>query len=185
MKKNKLVTGALLGALLTFATTSAHALTTAQAKAVRKAVTSVSVKEMPAKAAELVLNADKKDREAVAVTAVKTIVFKHRAAAPVVVTAISKAAPDLASVVAAAATEVAESQAVAIATAAIAAAPAQQQSVQTAVNSTAARVRSAANGSPSSGTVNVSNTAISGSPFPGVAPTPSSNSAVDYAEPRD
>jgi len=72
----QLVTTATFIVALTLATPSAFAITAAEAKAVKKAVTSVPVAEMPAKAAQLVTEASKEDREAVAVTAVRAGIYK-------------------------------------------------------------------------------------------------------------
>ena len=65
MNMMKLVTTAALLVALTLAAPSAFAITKAQEKAIKKAVTSVPVAEMPAKAAQLVNEAAKEDREAV------------------------------------------------------------------------------------------------------------------------
>jgi len=127
---------ALLVALSMFVGTSANALTTSQVKAVRKAVTSVPVPEMGAKAVELILQAEKQDREMVAVTAVRAIVFRYKASAPVVVAAVSKAAPDVAAAVAAAASELSRSDASQIAAAASLAAPGKASDISYAVTQT-------------------------------------------------
>ncbi len=143
---------ALLVALSMFVGTSANALTTSQVKAVRKAVTSVPVTEMGAKAVELILQAEKQDREMVAVTAVRAIVFRYKASAPVVVAAVSKAAPDVAAAVAAAASELSRSDASQIAAAASLAAPAQASDISYAVSQTVSPFsRGAADGGGSSG----------------------------------
>jgi len=165
---------ALCVALATFTVTSANALTSIQVQEIKKAVLGVPVPEMPAKAAELVTRAEKKDRQAVAVTAVRSIVLKHRAAAPLVISAISKAAPDLAPTVAAAASEVVTEQAPLIARAAAVSAPAQSaqiiSAVSRAVPAQAATITatvtpiasrgSASTGSSSGGTVTISNKPI-------------------------
>ena len=129
MNINKLVAAGALMVALALSTSSAMAITAAQVKSTKEAVLSVPVPEMPAKAAELVTAADSKDREAVAVTAVKAIVFKHRASAPVVVAAVSKAAPEVAAAVTAAASELASDQARTIARAAMKAAPGQADAI--------------------------------------------------------
>ena len=140
---------------------------------------------MPAKAAELVNKAEKRDRQAVAVTAVRAIAQKHRAATPLVISAVSKAAPDLASAVAVAASEVVSDQAGSIARAAAISAPthasevvaAVSQAVPSQANSIASTVGpvmtrpSASTGSSSGGTVTISNKPINGtSNFPLNAP---------------
>src|SRR4051812_36108541 len=124
MKITKLTTtAALFVAIATFTVTSSKALTSIQVQEIKKTVLSVPVPEMPAKAAELVTRAEKKDRQAVAVTAVRAVVLKHRAAAPIVISAISKVAPEVAPAVAVAAAEVATEQAPMIARAAATSAP--------------------------------------------------------------
>jgi hypothetical protein len=125
MKLKKLtMLGALLVAVATL-TVNSSALTTIQIQTIKSEVLGVPVPEMPAKAADLVKNADKKDRQAVALTAVRAVVAKHKAAAPLVVSAIAKIAPELAPAVAGASAEIAPEQAATIAAAAVAAAPAQ------------------------------------------------------------
>lgn len=158
---------------------------------------SVPVPEMPAKAAELVNLALKKDRQATALTAVRAIVEKHRAAAPLVVSAISKVAPDLAPAVAAAGAEIAPEQAPTIASAAVAAAPAQAVSIQDVVGKaaptqTAAVVASvtrtttrgsAHEGVATGGTVTISDTPGNGGTFPTTPPTAIGNPTVIYNQP--
>ena len=124
MKITKLLPkAAVLIAIAMFAGTSAHALTATQAKALRKAVLGVAVPEMPSKAAELVLQAEPKEREAVAVTVVRAVVFQYKSSAASVVATVSKAAPEVAPAVAAAAAELSRGEAVQIAQAAATAAP--------------------------------------------------------------
>jgi len=123
MKITKLVTIAAFLAAVALASPSAFAFSEAQAKAIKKAVTSVPVPEMPAKAAELVAKATDEDRHAVAVTAVRAAIFKSRSSAPQVVAAISKVAPKLAPIVARTAAQMETSQASVIARAATVAAP--------------------------------------------------------------
>lgn len=102
---------------------SALAVTDAQLKAVKKSLNSVPVPELPAKAAELVTQAAKEDREAVAVAAVRAAIRKSRSSAPLVVSAVSKAAPEVAAPVSRAAAEMEAAQADTIAFAAVGAAP--------------------------------------------------------------
>src|SRR3954468_21131403 len=90
---------------------SAFAVTDAQLKAIKKSLNSVPVPELSAKAAELVTQAAKEDREAVAVTAVRAAIRKSRSSAPLVVSAISKAAPEVAAPVSRAAAEMEAAQA--------------------------------------------------------------------------
>ncbi len=135
MKRNKLTTiAAFFVALATFTMTSASALTSDQVQEIKAAVLGVPVPEMPAKATELVNKAEKKDRQAVAVTAVRAIALKHRSAAPLVISAVSKAAPELASAIAVAASEVSNEQASQIVRAAATSAPAQASEVIAAVS---------------------------------------------------
>jgi hypothetical protein len=121
------------GAILT--APSALALTAKRANELRKAVTSVPVPEMPAKAAELVQQAKDSDRKEVAVTVVRAAVSKRRASGPVVVAAISKVAPELAGIAAKAASQIVTDQTSNIAQAAIAAAPEQSEEILATVNS--------------------------------------------------
>ncbi|MGZ8900576.1 MAG: hypothetical protein ACXW3Z_10815 [Limisphaerales bacterium] len=204
MIRKKLTTLAALTVALATLTVNSNALTTIQIKKIRSEVLSVPVPEMPAKAAELVKLALKKDRQATALTAMRAIVEKHRAAAPLVVSAISKVAPDLAPAVAAAGAQIAPEQAPTIASAAVAAAPAQAVSIQNVVtkavptqapavvasvtqtttrgSSTATR-GSAHAGAPTGGTVTISGTAINGGAFPTTPPTQVGNPVVVYNQP--
>jgi hypothetical protein len=181
MKRNKLTTMAALSvALATFTVSTAHALTSIQVQEIKQAVLGVPVPEMPAKAAELVSKAEKKDRQAVAVTAVRAIAQKHRAAAPLVISAVSKTAPELAPAIAVAASEVVNDQAGPIARAAAISAPTHASEVVAAVSqavpsqattvaSTVAPVLSrpsASSDSSSGGTVTISNKPINGGNFP-------------------
>ena len=106
MKIKKLIMTACGVAAVTLSVTSAQALTSIQVQEIKRTVLSVPVPEMPAKAAEMVVAAQKKDRQAVAVTAVRAVVMKHRAAAPLVISAVSRVAPEVAEFVAVAAAEV-------------------------------------------------------------------------------
>jgi hypothetical protein len=102
---------------------SAFAVTDAQLKAIKKSLNAVPVPELPAKAAELVSQAAKEDREVVAVTVVRTAIRKSRPSAPLVVSAVSKAAPEVAAPVSRVAAEMEAAQSESIAAAAISAAP--------------------------------------------------------------
>lgn len=134
MKMNKLVTTAAVIVAMAIAAPSAFAITVAQAKAVKKAVTSVPVAEMPAKAAELVKNASKEDREEVAVVAVRSGISKSRSSARLMVSAVVKAAPEVAGAVTMAATEMESGQAGSIAGAAINAAPGSKSQIVSSAN---------------------------------------------------
>jgi hypothetical protein len=134
MKMKQLVTIAVFTAAVALVAPSANAITAAQKKAVKKAITGVPVPEMPAKAAELVKDASKEDREGVAVEAVRAAIYKSRTSAPVVVSAIVKAAPELAATVTQVASEIEHTQAGYIAGAAISAAPASKAEIMTSAN---------------------------------------------------
>jgi hypothetical protein len=199
MKRKKLTTvAALLTATVALTVTSSQALTSIQIQEIKTSVLSVPIPEMPAKAAALVKNAEKKDRQAVAITAVRAIVVKHKAAAPLVISAISKIAPELAPVVAAAGAEIATEQAASIANAAAIAAPQQAPEVAVAVakvaptqsSSIAAVVnrsmaRSAASQPASGGIITISNQRITGENFNTVGgpPTPAGDPRVIYNQP--
>jgi len=199
MKRNKLTTMAALSvALATFTVTTANALTSIQVQEIKQAVLGVPVPEMPAKAAELVNKAEKRDRQAVAVTAVRAIAQKHRAATPLVISAVSKAAPDLAPAIAVAASEVVSDQAGSIARAAAISAPthaseivaAVSQAVPSQANSISSTVApvmtrpSASTGTSSGGTVTISNKPINGSSnFPLNAPAKAATPVSIYNAP--
>ena len=196
MNMKKLVTtAALLVAMATVAAPSAQALTLAEKKAAKKAVLSVPAPEMPAKAAELVGSADKKDRTAMAVAVVEAVIFKNRAIAPLVVSAVIKAAPEAASEVTLAATRIDGAQAAAIVKAATAAAPEQSTAIRQAVTE-ATRVRAvrtqAVEPDPT-GDVNTFSTPINSQTggngagsFEGAAVNPASEATeIDYTDPRD
>ena len=134
MKQKKLTSvAAVLIATVALTVTSSQALTSIQIQEIKSTVLSVPVPEMPATAAALVKKAEKKDRQAVAITAVRAIVMKHKAAAPLVISAISKVAPELAPVVAATGAEIVADQASNIASAAAVAAPSQASEISVAV----------------------------------------------------
>jgi hypothetical protein len=203
MKLKKLtMLGALLVAVATL-TVNSSALTTIQIQTIKSEVLSVPVPEMPAKAADLVKNAEKKDRQAVALTAVRAVVAKHKAAAPLDVSAIAKIAPELAPAVAAASAEIAPEQAATIAIAAVSAAPAQalpiRDSVVKAAPTQAPRVvasvtqttstrGSASPGPATGGTITISDQPINpnggaGGTFPSNPPTAANDPRVIYNQP--
>jgi hypothetical protein len=124
VKKNLMKRQTLVFALAAIlAGPSAFAVSDAQLKAIKKSVNSVPVPELPAKAAELVTQAAKEDREVVAVTVVRTAIRKSRSSAPLIVSAISKAAPEVAAPVSRVAAEMEAGQSESISAAAIGAAP--------------------------------------------------------------
>jgi len=195
MNTNQLVSRyAVLVALSMFVGTSTFALTAIQAKAVRTAVTSVPVPEMGSKAVELILHAEKQDRENVAVTAVRAIVFRHKTSASAVVATVSKAVPEVAPAVAAAAAELSHSEASHIIEAASLAAPTKAAEIQMAVSQTLSPFnRGEANsGGPSSGTTSSDKkpiNQITGGKGDGTFPLTSPNKAPtpqskDYSKPR-
>jgi hypothetical protein len=96
-------------------------------------LSSVSPAELPAKSAELVSQADVKNRAESTINVVKAAVGLNPAAAAAIVGTIAKSAPEMASVAAATAVALVPSQAVAIARAAAAAAPAQAGKIVEAV----------------------------------------------------
>ena len=199
MKMNKLVTTVAFTVALTVAAPSAFAITAAQAKAVKKAVTSAPVAEMPAVAAQLVKDAAKQDREAVAVTAVRAGIYKSRSSARLMVAAVAKVAPEVAGAVTRAASEMEAGQASQIASAAIKAAPSAKNEIVSEANrvpkptapATVTRVRGSAQ-VPATGVVQQSGTPInttaggngSGS-FTGATATEAPPAEpVDYTQPR-
>jgi len=96
-------------------------------------LTAVPAAELPAKAADLVLGAKSRDREATTINVVKAAVGINPAAAPAIVGAIARAVPDVAPVAAGTAAAEQPRQASAIAKAAAAAAPAKAGKIVTAV----------------------------------------------------
>ncbi|MGZ5545242.1 MAG: hypothetical protein ACXWIU_11250 [Limisphaerales bacterium] len=113
----------IIALMATVAVPAAFAVTDAQLKAVKKSVSSVPVPELPAKAAELVTQAQKEDRAAVAETAVRAAIYKSRSSAPIVVAAVSKAAPEVAGSASRVAAEMEAGQSDSITAAASGAAP--------------------------------------------------------------
>lgn len=133
MKRNHVILAALLASFSFLAAPSASALPQSQVAAIKKAVAVVPAAEIAAKATELILQANKVDRQEVAIATVREIVSKRPAAAVAVVGAIAKAAPELSAIVAAEATKLASDQAAEIAKAAAASAPDQAERIATAV----------------------------------------------------
>ncbi len=116
---------------------SSQASTEAELTAAQRAVTSVPAPEMPAKAAQVVKAAKKKDRSTVARSVIQAIAAKNRTSVLVSVSTISKAAPETAAAVAAAATQAVPEQALAIARVSSIAAPQQAQAIRVSVASVA------------------------------------------------
>jgi hypothetical protein len=96
-------------------------------------LTAAPAVELPAKAADLVLHAKSRDRQAVTVNVVKGAVGINPAAAPAIVGAIAQAVPDMAAVAAGTAAAEQPKQASAIAKAAAAAAPSKAGKIVAAV----------------------------------------------------
>jgi len=206
MRMKKLVTIAAFIVAMAMVAPTAFGITAAQTKAVKKAVTSVPVAEMPAKAAQLVTEASKEDREAVAVTAVRAGIYKSRSSARLMVSAVAKVAPDVAGAVTKAAAEMEAGQAGYIASAAISAAPSAKTEIVSSANQgvglsaggttqitpvrTFTARRSAAG--PATAPVTQSSTPINttsggngSGAFTGATATPAGNPAVvDYTGPR-
>jgi len=149
MKRKHVFLAALVAALSFLAAPSVTALPQTQVAAIQKALVMAPAAEIGAKAAELVRQAGKTDREEVALTAVREIVSKRPATVVAVVGSISKIAPEVSAAVAAEASKLAPNQALDIAKAAAANAPAQADSIAAAVakvapNSIASSTRDAA-----------------------------------------
>ncbi len=106
---------------------------TPKANPFNEVLTAVPAAELPAKAADLVLHAKSRDRQAATINVVKGAVGINPAAAPAIVGAIARAVPDMASVAAGAAAAEQPKQASAIAKAAAAAAPSKAGKIVTAV----------------------------------------------------
>ena len=117
-KTNQFALAALLVGLTCFVTSPAQALTEKEVSAINKTITEAPAADLPARAAEMVTQATKKEKEAVAVAVVRAAIAKKPASAVSVVSSVVKAAPSTAPAVAAAASKLAPDQVEAIATAA-------------------------------------------------------------------
>ena len=122
-KPNQFAVAALLAGLTCFATTPAQALTEKEVSAINNTIKAAPAADLPVKAAELVTQCAKKEKEAVAVAVVRAAIAKKPAIAVSIVSSVVKAAPLTAPAVAAAAAKLAPDQLEAIATAAALAAP--------------------------------------------------------------
>ena len=96
-----------------------------KANAFTKTLSAVTAAELPAKAAELVSQAKKSDRQATTISVVKAALGINPAAAPAIVGAIARAVPEMAAIAASTAAAEQPKQVVAIAKAAAAGAPSQ------------------------------------------------------------
>jgi len=120
----KIVVGALAIILMATCTRVAPAAENSQANSVKKILSKVPPPELPAKAAELVGQAEDKEQKVITVTVVRVAVERNSVAAPFIVSAVAKAVPAMAPVAAATAAKLQPKQAGPIAKAAAAAAPA-------------------------------------------------------------
>ncbi|MCX6922295.1 MAG: hypothetical protein NT154_03620 [Verrucomicrobia bacterium] len=98
-----------------------------------KTLSAVPAAELPAKAADLVLHAKARDRQATTINVVKSAVGLNPAAAPAIVGAVARAVPEMAAVAAGTASAEQPKQASDIAKAAAAAAPSQAGKIVAAV----------------------------------------------------
>ena len=117
-KTNRFALAALLAGVMCFATSPAQALTEKEVSAINRTIKEAPAADLPVKAAELVTQTVKKEKEAVAVAVVRAAIAKKPASAVSVVSSVVKAAPFTAPAVAAAAAKLAPDQVEAIATAA-------------------------------------------------------------------
>lgn len=171
--KRQLIAFALATAV---AAPSAFAITDAQLKAVKKSLNGVPVPELPAKAAELVSQASKEDREAVAVTVVRAAIYKSRPSAPAVVAAVSKASPDVAEPASRVAAELEAGQSESISTAASGAAPSARSAIASGIQQGVyGGSSSSAASAPSSSSASV------GSSFTSTAPSASPKTAFTFS----
>jgi len=122
-KTNRFAIAALLASLTCFASSRAQALTEKEVTTIDKTIQAAPVADLPVKAAEMVTQAAKKEKEAVAVAVVRAAIAKKPASAVPVVSSVVKAAPATAPAVVAAAAKLAPDQIEAIAVAAALAAP--------------------------------------------------------------
>lgn len=193
MKNNKRIAlSAMLVALTCFATSPAQALSEKAVSTINKTIKEAPAADLPAKAAEIVTQASKKEKEAVAVAVVRAAVAKKPASAVPVVSSVVKAAPSTAPAVAAAAAKLAPDQLEAIATAAALGAPDLAEkivaavadvypkdeervakAVMLAVPQAQAKIRQRASGNPAAGigeSYSRTSTRVDGSSFPASAP---------------
>jgi hypothetical protein len=133
MKLNKLFLAAICAALASLASFPANALPAAQEKAIHEAVLDIPVPELPPRAAQIVVKADEKEREEVAIAVVRAAIKRKPAIAAAVVGAISKVAPETSAAVAAEAAILNSHQATEIAKAAASAAPSRAVQIASAV----------------------------------------------------
>jgi len=198
-KTNQFALAALLTGLTCFATSPAQALTEKEVSAINKTIKEAPAADLPVKAAEMVTQSAKKEKEAVAVAVVRAAIAKKPASAVSVVSSVIKAAPSTAPAVAAAAAKLAPDQVEAIAVAAALAAPeladkivaaitdvypkAEERvakAVMLAVPQAQAKLRQRTSGSSQAGigeTYSVTGTRVDGSAFPATPPAAYGSSA--------
>jgi hypothetical protein len=128
----KKTTGVVLSVVLLVASIS-FAKDAPKANPFKEVLAPVPAAELPAKAADLVLQAKSRDRAATTVDVVGAAVGINPAAAPAIVGAVARSVPAMASVAAGAAAAQQPKQAAAIAKAAAAAAPSQARKIVLAV----------------------------------------------------
>ena len=117
-KNNRFTLAALLASLTCFVTSPIQALTEKESSTINQTIKATLVADLPVKAAQMVTQAAKKEKEAVAVAVVRAAIAKKPASAVSVVSSVIKAAPATAPAVVAAATKLAPDQMEAIAVAA-------------------------------------------------------------------
>jgi hypothetical protein len=133
MKRKHVTLAVLLAALSFFAAPSATAIPESQTLAIKKTVATVPAAELAARASDLVAQADKGEKEEVAVTTVREVASKRSATIVAVVGAIAKRSPELSVSVAAEAARLVAERATEIAKAAAAGAPSQADRIAAAV----------------------------------------------------
>src|SRR2546426_11043447 len=99
--KYRIVLGAFALGLAVSATSVVFALEASEAAALKKMLSKVPAPELPAQAAKLVAQASAKEQKSVAIAVVRAAVERNPAAAPFVVSAVSRAVPSVAPVAAA------------------------------------------------------------------------------------
>jgi hypothetical protein len=124
---------AILFSAILIASGSAFGKDAPKATQFSEALAAVPAAELPAKAAELVLKARSRDRQATTISVVNSAVTMNPAAAPAIVGSIARSVPDMAAVAAGTAAAQQPKQAAAIAKAAAAAAPSKAGKIVTAV----------------------------------------------------
>jgi len=133
MKRKQVTLAVLLAALSFFAAPSANAISQSQVLTIKKTVADVPAAELAARASDLVVQADKLEKEEVAVTTIREVASRRPATIVAVVGAISKKSPEMSVAVATEAAKLVAERATEIAKAAAAASPAQANQIAAAV----------------------------------------------------